>query len=220
LLVFISPAAPEHRSLGKFIKDNLVLVSGVVLPVLLIAGFLVLSHLPRALLDPPQFDFLLAVWSYDHQQPRQYTLDFEVRDGALRGLIRPVNDNLPIYNRQFASLFRYHAAQNKFSEIDFELPDGLEELEQAKSFPIPEAGHLELDGASESPDGYRFEYLGYRSRGGLLGELFGMGQRNESQYVLRRNGADFELPRLPTQAWYDPQNVNFLGWIMAEDRAP
>ncbi|HSM69257.1 MAG TPA: hypothetical protein VK830_06035, partial [Xanthomonadales bacterium] len=185
-----------------------------------VAGFLVLSHLPRALLDPPQFDFLLVAWRYDHQQPRQYTLDFEVRDGELRGLARPVNDSVPIYNRQFASLFRYHAAQNRFSEIDFELPDGLEELERTRSFSVPEAGHLELDGASESADGYRFEHIGYRGRGGLLGELFGMGQRYENQYVLRKNGADFELPRLPIQAWYDPQNLRFLGWVLGEDRAP
>jgi len=206
--------------LGKFIKDNLVLVSGVVLPLLLVAGFLVLSHLPRALLDPPQFDFLLAVWRYDHQQPRQYNLDFEVRDGELRGLVRPVNDSVPIYNRQVASLFRYHAAQNRFSEINYVLPDGLEELEKPKVFPILEVQHLELDTRSESSDGYTFEQLGYRGRGGLLGEIFGMGRSYDSQYVLRRNGSDFDLPRLPTQAWYDPQNLRFLGWILAEGEAP
>jgi hypothetical protein len=205
--------------LGKFIKDNLVLVSGVVLPVLLVAGFLLLSHLPRAMAEPPKFDFLLVAWRYDHQQPRLYALDFMVRDSKLHGLVKPANDSVPIYNRQFASLYRYHAAQNRFREIDFELPDGLEELEQAKQFSVPEAAHLELDGASESPEGYRFEYMGYRGRGGLLGELFGMGHRYESQYVLRRNGSEFELPRLPTQDWYDPQSLRFLGWILAEDQA-
>ena len=57
--------------MGKWIKDNLVLVSGIVLPVLLIIGFFILSNLPRVLADPPQYDFLLVAYRYDYQQPTE-----------------------------------------------------------------------------------------------------------------------------------------------------
>ena len=90
--------------MGKWIKENLVLVSGILLPVLLVGGFFILSNLPKVLNDPPVYDFLLVGYHYDYQNPGNYYLSFEVRDGKLEGRAIPrgednANINFPVYRR-------------------------------------------------------------------------------------------------------------------------
>ena len=60
----------------KWIRENLVLVSGIVLPILLVGGFFILSKAPTMLADPPEYDFLLVGYRYDYQQPSDYFLTF------------------------------------------------------------------------------------------------------------------------------------------------
>lgn len=75
--------------MGKWIKENLVLVSGILLPVLLVVGFFVLSNVTRVLADPPTYDFLLVGYRYDRQRPLDYQVAFEVKDGKLNGQVIP-----------------------------------------------------------------------------------------------------------------------------------
>lgn len=206
--------------MDKWIKDNLVLLSGIILPVLLVAGFFVLSKAPLVLTDPPKYDFLLVAHRYDHQHPRDFHLSFEVRNGILHGKVAPADDDHTHLNRQYAGIFRYSAAGNRFDEIAYDLPEGLENLIEPLEFAVGETLPLELDKRSESPDGFTFEYLGYRGRGGLLGEIFGMGSRRDSEYVLSKDGAAFNLPRPGSNQYYNQHDVRFMGWIVAEGESP
>lgn len=206
-------------TLGKFFKENAVLITGIVLPVVLVAGFLILSHIPKSLLDPPQYDFLLVVHSHDQQQSHNYNLSFEVRDGRLTGLVTPrVGGNYS--NRQRASLFRYKADGNVFEELVYELPENLDELEKPMTFPVAEVQNLKLDKRMQSPDGYIFEYVGYRGHGGLLGEMFGSRRRYESDCVLKKGSAYFDLPAPTPQLNYYSQNLYFSGWVIDEGNVP
>ena len=72
-----------------WIRKNLVLVAGIVLPVVLVAGFLIIERTPRALTDPPEYDFLIVAYRYDVQHPRDFHLSFEVKDGRLEGRATP-----------------------------------------------------------------------------------------------------------------------------------
>ena len=200
----------------NWIKNNLVLVSGIVLPVLLVLGFFVLTQLPRALAEPPEHDFLVLAYRYDAQNRDSYQLSFEVREGRLYAVIEPLEDRNAYPNRQHARLFRYVAAEESFDEINFELRQGIQSIEESISFPVAEAAGLVLDKRVKSPDGYVFENLGYRGRGGLLGEIFGMGRRYESQYVLSRGGAQFPLPSPTPDRNYYGQDVQFLAWVTGE----
>jgi len=204
--------------LGRFIKDNAVLIAGIVLPVLLVAGFMILSHIPKALLDPPQYDFLLVAHRYDQQQRLDYNLAFEVRDGRLTGKATPRDDG-NYSNNQRASLFRYKADGNIFEELIFELPENLDELEKPLSFPIAEVQNLQLDKRAQSPDEYTFEYLGYRGGGGLLGELFGSRRRYESSCTLKKDSAYFDLPAPMPELNYYSQNLYFIGWVIDEGKS-
>ncbi len=206
--------------MGKWIKENLVLVSGILLPVLLVGGFFVLSNAPRILADPPIYDFLLVAYRNDYQHPRDYTLSFEVRDGKLNGRVVPGSEGNANFNRQYAGIFRYNAEENAFDEIVYELPDGLEDIEEPIPFLVDETSDLKLDKRSKSPDGYNFKFLGYRGRGGLLGEIFGMDRRHESNYVLDKDGAYFNLPRPASDAYYYQHNLHFMGWVIEAGSAP
>ena len=200
----------------KWIKENLVLVSGIVLPVLLVGGFFVLSNAPRILADPPVYDFLLVAYRNDYQHPRNYYLTFEVRDGRLNGRVVPNGEGNTNFNRQYAGIFRYSAEENIFDEIVYDLPDGLDDIEEPIPFLVEGASELNLDKRNQSPDGYKFEFLGYRGRGGLLGEIFGMGRRYESNYVLSKDGAYFELPKPASDPYYYQHNLHFMGWVTKE----
>ena len=206
--------------MNKWIKQNLVLVSGILLPVLLVGGFFVLSNVPVILADPPKYDFLLVSYRYDYQHPSDYFLSFEVRDGKLKGKVNPkgeVNANL---NRQYAEIFRFNSKENAFDQIDYGLPDGLEGIEESIPLLLEGTSDLRLDKRIESPDGYSYEYLGYRGRGGLLGEMFGMRRSHKSQYVLNKGGAYVNLPKLVTDPNYYQHDLHFMGWVIEEGRTP
>ena len=205
--------------MGKFIKDNAVLIAGIILPIVLVVGFMILSHIPKALLDPPQYDFLLVVQSYDQQQHLNYNLAFDVRDGRLTGHVTPrVGGNYS--NNQRASLFQYKADGNVFEELVYELPENIDELEKPMTFPVAEVQNLKLEKRMQSPDGYTFEYLGYRGGGGLLGEMFGSRRRYESSCVLKKDSAYFDLPAPTPKLNYYSQNLRFIGWVIDEGNVP
>jgi len=203
----------------QWIKQNLVLLSGIVLPVLLVGAFFVLSNLPTQLADPPRYDFLLVGYRYDYQHPGSYYLSFEVRDDRLTGKVVPKEDGNSGYNRQTASIYRYSAANNTFEEIEYDLPENLEDLGKTVPLSLEKTRDLKLDKRSVSPDGYKFEYLGYGGRGGLLGEIFGMDRGYDSNYVLTKGSAHFDLPMPSSDTWYQ-DDLHFMGWIIGEGGAP
>lgn len=204
----------------KWVKDNLVLVSGILLPVLLVGSFFILNSAPRLLTDPPRYDFVLVAYHYDYQHPTDYFLSFEVRDGKLSGKVVPRNEKNANINRQTASVFRYNATENSFEEIIYDLPEGLEGIDEPIPLLLAGTDDLMLDKRRQSPDGYSFDFLGYRGRGGLLGEMFGMGRRYESGYVLKKGSANFELPKPASNSNYYQNNLHFMGWVIDEDVAP
>ncbi len=204
--------------MAKWIKENLVLVSGILLPVLLVGGFFVLNSLPRVLLDPPQYDFVLVGYRYDYRHQNDYYLSFEVRNGKLTGRAIPRNGNGPYFNRQVAAIFRYRAATNSFEEIVFELPDELADSDDPVSLPLAETSDLTLDKRSQSPDGFTFEHRGYRGRGGLLGEIFGMRRSYDSNFVLSKDNTHLDLPQPAADPHY-LNDLHFMGWIVETGNA-
>lgn len=205
--------------MGNWIRQNLVLISGIVLPILLVGGFFALSSAPRMLTDPPGYDFLLVAYRYDYRIPADYYLSFEVRNNRLTGRAIPRDESNAHLNRQHAGIFRYVAAHNTFEEIVYDLPEDLDGIGEAVPLPLIATAALKLDKRRKSPDGYTYEYLGYRGSGGLLGEMFGMRRRYESDYVLKKDSAYFSLPQ-PVSAPYYPSDLHFMGWIIEEGATP
>jgi len=208
------------EAMGKWIKDNLVLVSGILLPVLLVGAFFLLNRVPGILADPPTHDFLVVAYQYDYQSPSDYYLSFEVQDGKLSGHVSPRNEEHNYANRQKAGIFLYRAKSNTFEEIPFDLPAGLNELEESIPVDLTSLAHLQLDKRNQSPDGYQFEFLGYSGQGGLLGDIFGMGRSYESRYVLKKGSNFINLPEPVIDPNHYQNDMQFIGWVVQESSKP
>ena len=207
-------------SITQWIRNNLVLLSGIVLPLLLVIGFMLLRGAPTMLGEPSAYDFLLVAWQQDVHQPRDFRLTFEVREERLQARAVPLDDQDASGYRPGARLFRYNAAARSWTELTYDLPESVDTQGGPLSLTVPGAAGLRLDKASRSPDGFVFEFAGYSSRGGLLGELFGMGRHYDGEYVLNRDGARFPLARPDGNTGYYGQELQFLGWVIDESAAP
>ena len=47
-----------------------------------------------------------------------------------------------------------------------------------------------------------------------------MGRRYESNYVLNKDGAYFNLPKPASDLYYYQHNVHFMGWVIEDGGAP
>ena len=201
-----------------WIKENLVLVSGILLPIILVGGFFMLSKAPQMLVDPPTHDFLLVGYRYDYQIQKEndYLFSFEVKNGKLTGEISARDDSNVSSYHQIASLYHISSDKQVFKEHRFEIPDDIDDLDSPVALNLEVTDHLRLDESAESPDGFQFERNHGRGRGGLLGEIFGMNRRYESSLILRKDNAVFVLPQLPDQQYVYNGNLEFMGWVVAE----
>jgi hypothetical protein len=64
----------------NFIKENLVLVIGLTLPLLIILLFFVATVIPKSMGTPSQYEMLFTTMKYDYQNKPDYLLDFSVKD--------------------------------------------------------------------------------------------------------------------------------------------
>ncbi|NOS95053.1 MAG: hypothetical protein HOP26_01355, partial [Methylotenera sp.] len=72
----------------NFIKENLVLVIGLTLPLLLIVLFFVATVIPKVMGTPPQYEMLFTTNHYDYQNPADYLLEFAVKNQQLTIKVR------------------------------------------------------------------------------------------------------------------------------------
>src|SRR5690242_2735343 len=81
--------------LGKFVKENLVLLAGIALPVVMMIGFLVASSLPQTLANPPQYDlvFFTDDYSSNSNGNLKTTVNLVVKNGTLVAQYVPAGDN-------------------------------------------------------------------------------------------------------------------------------
>lgn len=198
----------------QWLRNNLVLVAGIVLPILLVAGFLLLQAGSRAVGAPPLQDFLVVGYHYDANRPLDYHLDFEVRDQRLVARGTPVERDHRYPNRRHATLYRYDRATDRFEEIAWTPPQAFDTLEEAVTVPVPELDDIVLDKARQARDGYVFQYASRSGHGGVLGALFGMDYGGGQNFILKRSGESYRLPELPNTSRYHGDAVHFLGWVI------
>ena len=73
----------------KFVKDNLILLTGILLPILLIVLFMVASTLPRMLATPPQYDFLFTNSQHYNNLDAPVTITLKVdKNGKLAAIVK------------------------------------------------------------------------------------------------------------------------------------
>src|SRR5262245_6546909 len=138
---------------AKFVKDNLVLVIGLTLPVLLMAGFLAVSALPDSFSDPPKYDLVFAANDYPASPSIPITVHLLVKNGQLVAqYTRPPTPGA--YAGSWKKLFLFEASSRRVRQLAFGFPDDMAALEGTREEPVASAASLRLDSTLQAPDGY------------------------------------------------------------------
>lgn len=187
----------------NFIKENLVLVIGLTLPLLLILLFFVATVIPKSMGMPPQYEMLFTIMRYDYQTKPEYQLDFNVKNKQLLVKAKKTDDK-NAYNSK--RLMAYDGKNETLREIAIDIS----KLTAGSEVVLEETKNLTIDTSAVSPDGYTLEGPNY-SGSGLIGGLFGGGYRN-SGFRLKKGSVGYKIPNQQQDFYYN--QVQFVGWII------
>ncbi len=166
-------------------KENIPLIIGIALPLLMIVFVAASIYVPRWFTDPPQYDFL-----YSNADYYRLDYDYEVVDGRLIKIYsatdRDISESDLLIIEEEAVFYLHDLSENESEKISFDL-----------------ASDLILDDSKESPDGYKIE----RGSGGGM-----FGNNNYNKLYIKGNGSSrkLDLERGTGYRYYD---FNFIGWI-------
>jgi len=191
----------------NFIKQNLVLVIGLTLPLLLIVLFFVATVIPKAMGTPPQYEMLFTTTRYDYQNPPDYLLDFAVKNQQLTVKARKSENKDRNYNAKI--LMAYDGKTETVREISIDIAKTAEAAINTELV-LAETKHMTIDTSSLSPDGYTLDGSTYGGGGMMMG-MFGGGYRN-SGFRLKKGGVGYQIPN--TQQNYYYNQVQFIGWVV------
>jgi hypothetical protein len=196
-------------SAAKFVKDNLVLVVGLTLPVLLMLGFFVASSLPEQLSDPPKHDLVFTVQDYQAAPNIPVTVRLVVKDGVLKAQYTKLTPGQP-YGNGWRKLYLYEAGSRKVRQLEFGLPTDVDTISGTREDTVSATASLRLDTTVQSPDGYALSY-GDGGGGGLLGDVF-FRPRYSNEPRLRKGAASVPLGTTTQPFAYG--SVEFVGWVV------
>jgi hypothetical protein len=196
----------------SFLRTNAFLVAAAVLPLAVVAVFLVASAVPRWTVPPPAYDAVLrGVGPFDEAAPR-VTVEFTVRDGRVEATVRPQPGS---GWAQSVGLFLYHHESNEIRRIPLDLPQPTES-EPSRTVIIDAFEGRRVVAGDNAPDGYQVQSRD-RDGPGLVGELFGIGPtRRRIALVNRGRVVPLTAPE-PYAFGYQPQAVT-VGWIVDDPR--
>lgn len=192
----------------KFIKENLVLVVGLTLPLLLIVLFFVATVIPKAFGTPPQYEMLFTTTRYDYQDAPDYALDFIVKN---QKLIVKAHKNNHKEQRGYNSklLMAYDGKTETVREINIDIVKAASTADANEKI-LEETSNWMIDESRLSPDGFTLDGPSYRD-GGLVGGIFGGGYHNGS-FRLKKGSVAYKIP--DTQGAYYYNQVHFIGWVI------
>jgi len=192
----------------KFIRENLVLIMGISLPLVLVLLFFLTSVLPKSLGTPPQYELLFSVVRYDYQTASSRDFEFVVHDGVLKARTGKNDSHNP--TRYTRKLLVFNAANDAVREIHYDQGQ-ISNMADQSEIVLPETQGMTIDTSSRAPDGYSFEGPSY-GNGGLMSELFFGGYRNQGYRVVKGKSA-YRVPSSFGDTYY-AGNLQFIGWLV------
>lgn len=195
----------------NFIKENLSLIIGISLPVLLILVFLAISKTAILIKNPPKYGFLFTVNESYNSGRIPVSLKLIVKNERLYAQYLKLDLTKDTYV-QWKKLYYFDPQTKKVKLITLGFPNDINSIEGVKEELLEDTKNFKIDTTLTSPDGYSLGYVGH-TRSGLLSEIF-VGSRYNSTPSLN-NGED-SVPLLS-----DNQNTYFyygsvdpIGWVI------
>jgi hypothetical protein len=196
----------NEKLMKTFLRENMMIVVSIALPLLVVIFFALASVLPRMYSTPPEYDLLLSHQGRSTAKSSPVKISLTVNDGQLNAMV--VKTEGTSYENS-PRLFRYDHLTGEVVEIDIQLPGNIAELADGAKIPIPELAGQKISEALRAPDGY--EFRGNRRGGGFMTELFG-GSRYRTDVSIAKKGVAIRI-RLPeSDYWYS--SVRLVGWVI------
>lgn len=187
-----------------FLKENLVLVAGIALPLILTLVFFAATQLEKATTPDPEYKVAYVAndrYSYNNA----YKIVIRNKKAYL-SFIPPKKDAHRNHS-DMPELYVFDPATGKNEIID--LPDIVEGTDKQEVL-IPELSSLRFSTNRTSPDGYSLD-RNYRRGGNLMTEMFGGGYRSGSNNLTLNNGQkSVSISNAPRH------HSQFVGWVIAE----
>ncbi len=196
----------------KLIKENFVLLMGILLPVVLIIAFSISNKLSTLNVEKTKYDFLFSTKGYSNSRanPEKLQVRFIVKDNQLYARVsKPKNS----YN-QNTTLYRYNSAEDDIEELDFEFTTEMEKMEEGdkKDYLVESTQDLKLRKSAVSEDGYRYQYSYGRGRG-LMGGIFGFGYNSRQRHSIEKS-RNSRYPILINNNFpYKHSKLDFISWV-------
>ena len=198
---------------GNFIKDNLALVAGIAVPVLLAVGFLLTSTLGKMLTPAPAHTAYFVLQEYDNANKETASLDLKVdKSGKIVATLKPLKDDKNGYrpNANIDVLITYNAATDTLTEHRITPPAKITNGD----FTPDAFKDVRLNTQAEAADGYSVAY-GSRGSRSIAADIFIA--RSGEGYRIRKNSAVYRLPERGINGnssyYYNSYyNMRFLGW--------
>lgn len=195
-------------AVSNFIKQNFALVLGIALPVLLVAGFMMMAAAPQSKGPAPQYALLFTVQE-GHGGNIDYNVDYVVKEDRLYARLTARREN--DYSRSYNELYRFDGKSGSVKKITPDLPESIGD-EKQRDIEVAAFSGTRLSADSKSPDGFTLENGRYRSRG-ITGVFFG-GSHGYQNVLRHEKGYAYKVPEYA--GTYSYSHLKFIGWIISE----
>lgn len=192
-------------SKSNVVKENIALVVGISLPVLLVILFWLATVIPKMTVPDPQYDLVFSADHYDYSAQVKGVVRFDVSEGRLRATFH--TDDRQTF-RNIPRIYYFDVSSGSTHEISLDLPGNLKDGERLN---IPEARDYTISNETLAPDGYGFD-ASYRGGGGFF--FFDGGYRYRG--TIKKEGRAIKIPN---HGHNYQGNLHFLGWILEGGRS-
>lgn len=187
----------------NFIKENLFIVLGVTLPIILIAFLSIVQTIQKSGIEPPVHKVAYLVTNQLYGITVKSSIDNKTK--KLSVTLQSNNKN-KLNNNASLTAYIYHPDMNGTPKAyEFDLP----EIEKKGKYTLKmpkDLKNMQFINKKIAPDGYEYKQSSYRS-GNLMTEIFGYNNRNRND-VIARKGFQIELPE--AKRW---NSTHFIGWV-------
>ncbi|MCS5708519.1 hypothetical protein CC99x_006310 [Candidatus Berkiella cookevillensis] len=185
------------------IKNNIFLILGVALPVLIVTFVWILRIAHQRNIPPPQYNFIYVENNYSYNR---IVLENNAVYVITAKVPAPTANNPQPLPKQQPKLYLYDLQSQSANELSYHAPMPNPDNEQ-KTF-IFNIKNASLSTDYKSPDNFIFES---RYRGGSAGIIFGGHTGFSHEYYLKNDGKKFPI-NIKKE---NPSNyVQFLAWIV------
>ena len=185
---------------GGFLRENIALVVGISLPVLLVLLFWLATVIPKMTVSDPQFDLIFTADQFDYNAQAKGVVRFDVSEGQLRATFH--TDHRQTF-RNIPRIYYFDVSSGSTHEITPEIPG---DLKDGQRLNIPEAADYKLSKETRAPDGYSFD-ASYSGGGGFF--FFDRGYRYRGS--IQKDGRAIKIPSHGNRY---QGNLHFLGWVL------